>query len=306
MIAFACSVTELEPYVRYAAPGIELAREPDSQILVFAATETICRSYNLLLQAAGELGDIEALVLVHPHAEVADRGLCAKVRRALSAPDVAIVGCAGATGVRSIAWWEGTVSRGPVTHAYTEYRGGRFPGFSWTTAGAPGAEVEAVDGFLLALSPWAVRNLRFDEQLVLGHGYDVDLCWQARAAGKKVMTADLRVIEHRSLDIISDPELWVESHITVARKWAGVLNEDAGDAHLSARQRARRAEAERECARAIAYSRRLGYDARIKALERSLQDATSTTSWRLTEPLRRINQWRRERAEAPADGGLAT
>lgn len=296
MIAFGCSVSEPEPYVRYAGPGIRRVLEPDSQVLVFAATDTISRSYNLVLDAAAQRdGDLEALVLVHPHAEIADPDLCAKVRSALSAPDVAIVGCAGATGVRSIAWWDAAVSCGAVTNAYTDYGGGSFPGFSWATPRPAPAEVEAVDGFLLVLSPWAVRNLRFDEQLVLGHGYDVDLCWQARAAGKKVMTADLRVIEHRSLDIVSDTEMWVESHITVARKWAGILTE-ATDAHLSARQRARRAEAERECARAIAYFKRLGYDARIEALERSLHDATSTTSWRLTEPLRRINQWRRERA----------
>lgn len=301
MIAFGCSVSEPEPYVRYAGPGIRLAAEPDSAVLVFAAMDTLARSYNLLLDSAAGREDLEALVILHPHAEIADRDLCAKVRSALSDPEVAIVGCAGATAVRSIAWWEGEVSRGEVTSVYTDYGGGSFPAFSWATVRPAPAEVEAVDGFLLALSPWAVRNLRFDERLALGHGYDVDLCLQARGAGRRVVTADLRVREHRSLDIVSDAEMWVESHIAVARKWGDALNGGTGgwdqaESEESARQWARRAEAERECARAVAYFRRLGYDARIEALERSLTAVTSSPAWRLTEPLRRVNKWRRDRA----------
>jgi hypothetical protein len=298
MIAFGCSVAEPEAYVRYAGPGIRLAVEPDSEVFTFATMDTISRSHNLLLDAAARCDDIEALVIVHPHAEIADPDLCAKVRSALSAPDVAVVGCAGASGVASIAWWEGTVSCGAVTNSYTDYGGGSFPGFSWTTTARPPAEVEAIDDFLLILSPWAIANLRFDEQLVLGHGCEVDLCLQARAAGKKVMTADLRVIEHRSLDIIRDVELWVESHIAVARKWEATLTGDPAQADLSAKQRARRAEAERECARAVAYFKRLGYDARLQTLQRSLEAAAGTRSWKLTKPLRQVNKWRRDRAGA--------
>ncbi|MEA2214000.1 MAG: hypothetical protein QOF83_3948 [Solirubrobacteraceae bacterium] len=303
MIAFGCSVSEPDAYLRYAGPGLRLAAEPDSQLLILAAMDTLARSYNLLLDAAGQRDDLEALVIVHPHAEIADRELASKLRRALVDPDVAVIGCAGATGVGSIAWWEGQVSCGKVTSVYTDFGGGSFPAFSWTTPGPAPAEVEAVDGFLLALSPWAVRNLRFDEQLPLGHGYDVDLCRQARAAGRKVLTADLRVREHRSLDIVSDRELWVESHIAVARKWRATLPdptgaEDGGQAGEAGRLWARRAEAERECARAVTYFRQLGYEARLAGLEQSLRDVTSTPGWRLTEPLRRINKWRRDRAQA--------
>ena len=51
--------------------------------------------------------------------------------------------------------------------------------------GPPPAEVDTLDGQLLVLSPWAVRNVRFDESLLLGHGYDLDFCLQVRAAGRK-------------------------------------------------------------------------------------------------------------------------
>jgi hypothetical protein len=291
MIAFGASISEPEPYRRYAEPGIRLAAEPDSEIYPFAAVGTIGRSYNLLLEAAAARQDLEALVLVHPHAEIADPDLCSKVRDTLSDPEVAVVGCAGATGVRNIAWWEGPVSSASIIHRYSEHGGGDLPGFSWKRAQPAPAEVQVVDGFLLVLSPWAVRNVRFDEGLVLGHGFDVDYCLQVRTAGRKVATADLRVIQHRSLEVISDLELWAEAHISLAEKWEGRWpGEEASTSTW--KERARRAEAEREAARAVAYSRRLESDARVLELERAFEQATGTVSWRVTAPLRRLNLWR--------------
>ena len=38
-----------------------------------------------------------------------------------------------------------------------------------------------MDGFVIALSPWVVRNIRFDESLGQLHGYDLDFCLQVRA-----------------------------------------------------------------------------------------------------------------------------
>ncbi len=49
------------------------------------------------------------------------------MREALSDPDVAIVGCVGAVGVRSIAWWQGALTWAGVTHRYPEYGGRRLP-----------------------------------------------------------------------------------------------------------------------------------------------------------------------------------
>lgn len=292
MIAFGCSVAEPEPYSRYCGPGIRLAAEPDSVVFTFASVGTICRTYNLLLEAAAARADLEALVLVHPFSEIADPQLCEKIRSALADPQVAIVGCAGATGVGSIAWWEGSVRSGQVTHSYIEHGGGELPGFAWTTVAPPPAEVDSVDGFLLVLSPWAVRELRFDEGLISGHGFDLDLCLQARSAQRKVVVADLRVAQHRSLDIVSDLELWVQAHIQVARKWSGRVPGER--VPTSWKQRARRAEAEREAARAIAYFRELRHEARVAELQRALDLRTETLSWRLTEPLRLVNRWRRE------------
>jgi hypothetical protein len=291
MIAFGCAISEPEPYHRYAEPGIRAAAEPDSDLFTFASVGPLARTYNLLLDAAAAIENLEALVLVDPQAELVEPDFGQKVRRMLSDPDVAVIGFAGARDVTSIAWWEGSVVAGPAIHRYGEHGGGEQRVFSWTaTQPAPG-EVETVDGRVLVLSPWAVRTIRFDERLGLNHGFDLDYCLQVRAAGRKVIAGDFRVILHRPIGLLDESELWIEAHIRVAEKWDGALSGAAGDEEAW-KLRARRAEAEREAARALAYSHALSVDARMLELERALEEKTSTSSWRITAPLRRANQVR--------------
>jgi hypothetical protein len=302
MIAFGCAISGAEAYRRYAQPGVERALEPDSVLHPYASVESVGRTYNLILEAASGRADLEALVLLHPHTEIVDDEFCAKVRASLADPQVAIVGCSGATAVRSIAWWEGSVVSAPVTHQYEEYGGGSVRSYSWTQAAPPPAEVEVADGQLLVLSPWAVENLRFDERLVLGHGFDVDFSLQARAAGRKVRVADLQVVHHRSLELVSDLDVWVESHIRVAEKWNGTLG-PAIDDDAGWKQRARQTEAWRESARARAFSESLVLDARVLEYERAVAQKTESVSWRLTAPLRALNRWRRAAAGLKAGRG---
>jgi hypothetical protein len=307
MIAFACAVSETEPYRRYAEPGIERAREPDSPVLVYAAVDTLARSYNILLDAAARLDGLEALVLVGPYAELTDTRLCAKVRDALRDPDVAVAGCVGARGVDSLAWWEGrelSCSSG-FMYAYHEHGGGELPGLPWTTCSPAPAQVDAVDGALLILSPWAVENLRFDEALSRGYGFDVDFCLQAGEAGRKVMTLDIAVTERRPLKIVTEVEAWTEAHVEFSRKWHGRIPGQAGAGDVKAR--ARRMEAEREATRSMVYFERLAYDAQLQPLKEEFETLTRTRSWRLTEPLRWMNLRRHAAAAARAgeDGAAA-
>jgi hypothetical protein len=306
MIAFGSSIGETEPYHRYCEPGIRSAAEPDSQVFAFAMAGSPARTYNLMLDAAAASDDLEALVLVHPHAEIVDPLFCRKVRQALSEEDVGVAGCVGATGVRSIAWWEGSVVSGPVVHRYTEHGGGEMPAFAWTQREPAPGEVDAVDGFLLVLSPWAVRNIRFDEGLVLGTGFDLDYCFQVRAAGRKVIAADVRVVHHRSLEVVPEQGLglWVEAHMQWAEKWDGRMPGIDPDA-VDWKARARRAEAEREAARAVAHSNSLRLDARVFELERAWEELNATRSWRMTEPLRRVNLWRKEGVRRRRDRGAS-
>lgn len=285
MIVFGTAVTELGKYDRWAKPGIDRVTEPDSVVIAHQSMGTLFKNYNLLLDLAADYDDLEALVLLHQDAEIADDGFCQTIRASLEDPDVAIVGCAGAIGVRSIAWWEGAVTWASFTHRYTEIGGGQFDSMTWNPEETPSVcetgEVDSLDGFVMVLSPWAVRNLRFDETLGKLHGYDFDICCQAREAGRKVVTADFRMIHHHSLDLVSDPDAWMESYIRLAAKWQGRLphlEPPEGDPEM----RALRSEAENAAARAMAMTHQLRY----AALERHYLDLVESKSWRLANRYR--------------------
>jgi hypothetical protein len=299
VIAFGCSITDPEMYRHAAEPGIRLAAEPDSVVLANAAAGSIFRSYNLIMDLAAERDDLEALVLLHQDAQITGEAFCARLRAALADPGVGVVGCVGAVGVRSIAWWEGSVTWGSFTHRYRELGGGDLPALSWRNDSLPAyartGEVDSVDGFLLALSPWVVRNVRFDESLGPLHGYDLDFCLQVRAAGRKVVTADFKVVHHHSLELVSDPETWIAAHMRVAEKWDGRMPGVTPPEPADPLTRARRAEAEAALARTQAVAAMLQAEARTTQLERQLDAAMGSISWRLTAPLRRLNAARRAR-----------
>jgi hypothetical protein len=289
MIAFGSAITKPDEYERFAAPGIRRAAEPDSVVIEHAAEGSIFRNYNLILDKAGAFEGLEALVLIHQDAEIVDPDFCRKVREALRDPDVGVVGCVGAIGVRSIAWWEGSVTWASFIHRHGK-PGEEFPSLSWDPDDMPPyaqlGEVDTVDGFVMALSPWTVRNIRFDESLgQLLHGYDFDFCLQVREAGRKVVTADLRVVHNHSLELANDPDGWVKAHMTVAEKWDGRMP-NVGVAGGDWKQRARRAEAERAAARAQAISTQLQTEARSREHERALKEATESIGWRITAPFR--------------------
>jgi hypothetical protein len=291
MFAFGCSITAPDVFDKAAGPGIALAKEDDSVVFANAAAGSIFRSYNLLMDMAAEHEDLECLVLVHQDAEITNADFCTRVRDALKDPDVGVVGCVGALGVRSIAWWEGSVTWASFVHKYGELGAGELPGFAWGAELPPYArtgEVDTVDGFVLCLSPWVVRNLRFDEALGALHGYDLDFCLTVREAGKKVVTADLKVIHHHSLDLVSNPDTWIAAHMAIAEKWEDRMpgiGLEGGDW----KQRARRAEAEAAVSRAQAVSAQLKAEAMRQQMQGDLDEAIESISWRVTTPLRKAN-----------------
>jgi hypothetical protein len=289
MIAFASAVTKPEVYARCAEPGIRRCAEPDSAVVAPVATGSIAQSYNALLDRFAASDELEALVLVHQDTEIVDADFCRRVRDALSDPSVGVAGCVGAIGVRSIAWWEGSVTLSSFANRYEDHGGGELPGFSWDWDEAPPyaqvGDVDTLDGFLLVLSPWTVRNVRFDEELIEFHGYDLDFCLQVREAGRRVITADLHAVHHRPLEMLPDVEPWVEAHMRVAEKWDGRIP-GIGTAPGTWEERALRAEAERDAARALAHTKRLELQARRLQVERALEEARGSISWRLTAPFR--------------------
>ncbi len=294
MIIFGTAITSPEQYEKWAEPGIRRVMEPDSKLLAHQTTGSLFRNYNLMLDLARDEPELEALVILHQDTELLeDDHFCTKVREALADPDVAIAGCVGAIGVRSIAWWEGAVTWASFIHRYEEVGGGDITAMTFSESMAPTfaelGEVDSIDGFVMVLSPWAVHNLRFDESLGKLHGYDFDICCQARAAGKKVVTANLPAIHNHSLDLISDPDSWIEAYIRLAEKWDGTFPHDVGSNDWQARTL--RAEAEAACAKGQSKSHELKYHAALELLER----VEKSPSWRLTKPLRAAKRLLRRR-----------
>lgn len=285
MLAFGCSIILPDVYQRCAAPGIKLAAEPDSAVFANAAAGSIARSYNLLLDVAAQLPGLEAVVLLHEDAEVVDPDFCSKLRDAFADPDVAIVGCVGATGVGDIAWWDGAITWNSAPYRYGEAGGGDLLFVGSGSPAAVAGEVDSLYGVLLAFSPWAARNLRFDESIGMLHGYDFDICRQARAHGRKVLAADLRLAHHHSLDLVTDIEIWVAAHMRSSDLW----DQDELGSDEDWRSRARRAEATAAAARLLAASMLLQADASSRQAAAELELVRGSLSWRMTEPLRRGN-----------------
>jgi hypothetical protein len=304
MIMFASAITDPALYERCAARGIRRVAEPDSVISANAAAGSVFRSYNLILDQAAQRDDLEALVLLHQDAEIDDPQFLPKLREAMKDPDVGVVGCVGAIGVRNIAWWEGSVTWASFVHRYGERGGGEIEAFSWngssdTPAYARLGEVDTVDGFVLVLSPWVVKNIRFDESLGTQlHGYDLDFCLQVRHAGKKVVTADFKVIHEHSLNLVNNEDQWIQAHIRVAEKWDGTMA-GVGSAAGDWKERARRAEAEAAAARTQVMSEQLQSNARAKQLQAAIDEMTDSLVWRATQPLRWANARRKGRRPPP-------
>jgi len=157
---------------------------------VRAGQSSIHVAYNSILEEASALADLEGVVLVHDDVELRDRELERKLGEAFADPGIAVVGVVGGRDHRAMQWWTGE-RRGYVTdeqQGVLDFGRGRRP-------------VDTVDGLLLALSPWAARNLRFDSERYRGfHGYDAEICALARARGKQVVVWDIDVHHHNDRD----------------------------------------------------------------------------------------------------------
>ncbi len=130
--------------------------------------------------------DAEMLVLMHDDLEFQDPELASKLRAAFADPSVAIVGLIGARNVRGVEWWFGD-------------RAGRVTDLAigLHDFGFANCEVDSIDGMMVALSPWALANLTLEGLGYAGfHAYDAELCFQARAKGKRVVVADISAFHH--------------------------------------------------------------------------------------------------------------
>lgn len=212
MIAFLVAVADQSRFDAIAAPGIERVREGDS-LVVTVRPDAGCgpqRALNAALDELADQPDLEAVVVLHEDVDLLDVDTAAVVRDTFADPEVAIAGPVGAQGVPGLAWWAGVPIGGVETEHVPE---GRIAGM------VPRGTVDALDGLVLCLSPWAVRTLRFDEALAADfHGYDIDLCFQARHHGRRVEVIALTV-RHDHRPLFTDTERWVRNELRFQRQW---------------------------------------------------------------------------------------
>jgi hypothetical protein len=213
MFAIGCAVSDLSVFEQVALPSLRPAMEPDTVLLTRQGHASIQQPYNEMMEEAAGLPDLEGLILVHQDMELTDASLLARVRPLLREPRVGVVGVLGGRGVPPHCWWEAEEMFG---HARTPIVDVRH------SVGSH--EVEVVDGALLALAPWVVRELRFSEELADDfHGYDFELCLQVRAARGRVICDDIPYLHHMSRPW-ADGEQYMRAGRALARRWGRDLD----------------------------------------------------------------------------------
>ena len=267
---------------------------PDSVVYAFAAVGTVCRGYNLLLDSAAAPR--------RPRGARARRRARRDRRPRASAPRLRDGAARPGRGGRRlrrrarrphdrVVGGRGELRRRSST-ATTSTAAARWPATRWAAPGAPLGEVDSVDGLLLVLSPWAVRTLRFDESL--SHRATATTSTtasrSARPAARWSPRTSARSTTARSSCCADRERLGRGAHHggrEVGRPLAGPQRR----AGATGRRRARRAEAEREAARTMAYSSALRVDARGRWRSSARwRTMTESVSWRVTAPLRRLNR----------------
>ncbi len=208
MLAYGVCIGSRERYEALAAPAL---RDLGGVVIEADDQRSICSAYNAILDAVADEPDIEGLVLLHEDVTIESAAFIAAIRTELADPDVAVVGAIGALRPASLRWWQGE-GRGRVrdSSGLVDFGGGRH-------------DVDVLDGLCLVLSPWATRHLRFDESAFDGfHGYDSDICLQARAAGRRVRVTDLP-ITHHTHGGYGDAAAYARASAAFAAKWRDLL-----------------------------------------------------------------------------------
>lgn len=193
-----------------------LPRVGDRQIIGLYRQTSIAVAYNAILDAYAAQGD-DPVVLLHDDLEILDPDAETKFLAAME-PDVGLVGVCGGGDGSTLAWWNGAT----VGHQQIN---GRMLDFGPRTG-----DVVILEGSILAFTPWAVRHLRFDVGYPGFHSYD-EICMTARAAGRRVVVADVDTYHHVHLGFKSEAsaELWAAGEARFQAKWASAAREGQKD-----------------------------------------------------------------------------
>jgi hypothetical protein len=197
VIVWGACVANYDRAARWLLPGLDLNAAPDDEVILVQDT-SIARAYNRIVDV---VSDEVTLVLLHDDVELGEGARDAIVAAVKSA---SVVGAIGSSGATSLAWWEAPVKRGAVGET-------RGP----IVFDEPGP-VDTVDGLLLAFAPG--HGLRFDEDYPGFHGYDADICAQARSRGLTVEVASIPLYHHTKGGY-GNEDTWAAANARWQQKW---------------------------------------------------------------------------------------
>jgi hypothetical protein len=204
VIAYGVCVGSLDKFNSYVLP-----HTGDYPVFPMFHQTSIAAAYNSILAMASERQP-EMLILQHDDLEITDPEALVKLLEAVDEPDVALVGVAGATSIHGLDWWN---APDPIGHQLTDSMLIDF--------GPREGDVVSLEGSILAFSPWAIENLRFDLRFPGFHGYD-EISMQAVHLGKRVVVRDVDTHHHTMVGFKSkaSEEGWHMCNAMFREKWS--------------------------------------------------------------------------------------
>lgn len=178
-IVHGCCVGSWEKFQQYVVPRLD-----GHDVIALGNQTSIARAYNRILDSVYR-AQPDILILQHDDLEITDPTYVEKLEAVFAESDIGIVGVAGARDVTGLAWWFYTT----VGHQMTD-------GIGALDFGERAGDVEALEGSFLALGPWFIQNMRFDERYPGFHGYDSIATDVLRLGGMRVVVADIDTHHH--------------------------------------------------------------------------------------------------------------
>lgn len=211
VLVFGCCIGPSGKFATVAEPALQAVMSSEDILVREQGSDGICAAYNRILDRARDIKGCEGVVLLHD-----DVALGANARfqilDGLRRPGVGVVGAVGGRDLFGPQWVDARHRAGYADDFY-----------GWRRYGPATADVDVVDGLLLALSPGAVATLEFDPQnFPAFHGYDTDFCLRARSAGHRVLVVPVDYV-HRDKGSVGDSEAFSTSAATLQRTWPDLI-----------------------------------------------------------------------------------
>lgn len=189
MLVFGICAGPSDKAERLTIPSIERTH-PDAEVIIVRGYDSIFVAYNEIMRQARESDGVSGLVLMHDDTELLD-ALSPEVNALLEDESTGIIGAIGGKAHPRMFWWGG--------EKYGHVKDNQHGSLHYSEGVA---EVDTVDGLILILGRSALAELSFDSATYgrAFHGYDADLCAQARDRGLRVLVADIDMMHHNNVE----------------------------------------------------------------------------------------------------------